>query len=748
MDGGTSNGRFQPLAELAAVAVIYFATAKGSLAFASINPSATPVWPPTGLALGLTILLGNRVLPAIFLGALAANLATTGGLGTSLAIAAGNTAEAFGGAFLIVRWANGVDAFQTPVGIGKIAASIAASTTVSATTGTIALVLTGAAAMTAAAVIWMTWWLGDMAGAAMVAPVVVLWARDRRPASVLGASETAALFALTIVAGALALGPFVPIGPGRNGLAFLVIVPLMWAALRGSPRNTATVALILSVFAVWGVAAGDGPFLEPSLNASFLLVVSFIVSVTLPSLALATAVASRDRAIAEQDLAVRAGEIGIWDWNLLTNEIVYSEQAKSIFGFPAGRPVTFEQVRDATHPEDLPNTSAMGRRARDPTLRETTPYEYRIVRPDGAERWVLANGRAIFEGDRAVRYLGTIRDITDRKLLTKDLEETYAKLGLAMSAGRLAVWEFRAADRTLVGSPELNVLLGFPRDQILTTDEYRSRCAPGEYDRIRRLALAAIRDRETFMEAEVQLVFPGDRPLWLLLRAEFLPIPGSAMPNCIGVVVDITAKKELEGHLMLLMAELNHRVKNALAVVQSISAQTYRTSLDPRDAHVRFEERLRALARAHDVLTSRDWRDADLGELVTATVTPHSGRAEDRLHTSGPAVVLTPQSALALSMVFHELATNALKYGALSGEDGRVELTWDVGTHSDRRLLLKWQERGGPLVTPPQHEGFGLRMILRSLEGIGGEAKIDFEPSGFACVLRLDLDQKTGSTLG
>jgi PAS domain S-box-containing protein len=733
--------RLEGVAQLVVIAVVYFLTAKGSLAFASINPSATPIWPPTGLALGLAILLGYRVLPAVFVGAFAANLSTAGDFATSAAIATGNTAEAFVATFLVVRWANGVQAFQTPAGVAKLAAAIAIGTAISATVGATALGLSGASAWASAPAVWITWWLGDLAGAAMVAPVIVLWASENRQPSGLSTRETTVLFASALVAGAVSLGPLIPTGPGRDGLAFIAIVPLMWAALRAGPRNTSTVALILSVFAVWGVAAGGGPFLQPTLNASFLLVVSFIVSVTLPSLALSAAITSRDRALAEHNLAVRAGQIGIWDWNLLTNEMDYSGQAKQIFGFPAGLPVTFEQVRNATHPDDLPNTSAMARRARDPTLREMKPYRYRIVRPDGAVRWVLASGQVVFAGDIPIRYLGTIQDTTEQTLLTRALEESNARLGLAMSAGRMAVWEYRAADMTVVASPEFNDLLAFPPGQQTTMADFRSRCADGEFNRFRRLVFAAIKRGDSLIDTEVRLALPGGRVAWLLLRAEFLRSAQRKIPDCLGVAIDITAKKLSEEHLLLLVAELNHRVKNSLAIVQSISAQTYRSVKDPIEAQQRFAARLQALARAHDVLTERNWRDADLAQLIGATVAPHLGQVGQRLRISGPSVLLRPQGALGISMILHELATNALKYGAWSNERGWVELDWT--TESAKRLDLTWRERSGPTVEPPQHDGFGLKMMERSLQGFGGVSEVTFEPEGLRFSLRLSL---TGSS--
>ena len=294
------------LAEFALVAGLYFALAKGSLAFASINPSATPIWPPTGLALALTLLRGRRVLPAIFLGAAAANMATAGTIATSLAIALGNTLEAFVGAWLTNRWAHGRDVFQTPTDIGKFAIIVAgAGTPLSACVGVVTLSAADLAPWANLPAIWATWWLGNVTGAIMVTPAVLLWSQARRsPRAANGVSWEFALVVLFAAAvGAIALGPVLPPSSGRNALAFLAVLPLLWTALRCGRRETATVALILSAFAIWGVAAGSGPFIQPTFNASLLLLASFIAATTLPSLALGAAVISRERALvrSEQD---------------------------------------------------------------------------------------------------------------------------------------------------------------------------------------------------------------------------------------------------------------------------------------------------------------------------------------------------------------------------------------------------------------------------------------------------------------
>jgi PAS domain S-box-containing protein len=205
----------------------------------------------------------------------------------------------------------------------------------------------------------------------------------------------------------------------------------------------------------------------------------------------------------------------------------------------------------------------------------------------------------------------------------------------------------------------------------------------------------------------------------------------------VGSVIDIDERREAEDHQRLLINELNHRVKNTLATVQSIASQTLRNAETVEEARSALESRLLALSRAHDVLTRENWEGANLHEIVAQAVAPYSSRGEDRLHLTGEPVRLPPRMALALAMALQELATNAVKYGALSNETGQVRIAWRDG---DDRLHLTWTEQGGPAVTPPSRRGFGTRLIERSLASdLDGEVRITFEPTGLVCTVDAPL---------
>ncbi len=191
----------------------------------------------------------------------------------------------------------------------------------------------------------------------------------------------------------------------------------------------------------------------------------------------------------------------------------------------------------------------------------------------------------------------------------------------------------------------------------------------------------------------------------------------------------------------LLIEELNHRVKNTLALMQAIAVQTFRSS--SRDERTKFEGRLGALAEAHNLLSQEKWAGSELRDVIARVLQPFLLSNPGRIRMAGPAVPLSPRLAVVLSMIVHEIATNAAKYGALSNETGRVTLEWEVIADTPKpRLRLIWSEIGGPPVTEPVQRGFGSRLIERSArDQLGGEATVDFLPRGVVCTVTCVLDE-------
>jgi PAS domain S-box-containing protein len=206
---------------------------------------------------------------------------------------------------------------------------------------------------------------------------------------------------------------------------------------------------------------------------------------------------------------------------------------------------------------------------------------------------------------------------------------------------------------------------------------------------------------------------------------------------------DVTERRRADERQRLLVNELNHRVKNTLALVQGLALQSFKDGRDPAEARLAFQQRLGALAAAHDLLTRESWEGATLGQLVEEAV-GHLNAQEPRLAAAGPEIVLKPKAAVSLAMAFHELATNASKYGALSRPGGRVRVHWEP---ADGRLLLEWREEGGPVVAEPRTKGFGLRMIERALSAdLSGTVAIAFAPGGLVCTIDAPLAEAARET--
>jgi PAS domain S-box-containing protein len=447
-------------------------------------------------------------------------------------------------------------------------------------------------------------------------------------------------------------------------------------------------------------------------------------------------------------LAAEAAGLGIWEWDLTTSRFVYSARAKAICGFDPGQEPTYDDVRRVTHPDDFPRTSAAARRALDPALRERPIYEYRIVWQDGTERRVIAHGRAVFHRidgeERAVRYIGTLQDVTEQWVAAEALRESEARLRLAVEAGRMAVWEYDVATDGVTGSSELNRLLGFPEDASPSAGEMRARYWPGEHERLQAIGQEALARGERFIEAEYRYLWPDGSVRWLLMRAEIRFGEEGSPRTVVGVLLDVTARKEAEEKQVLLMREVDHRAKNALAVVQAAVRLTRAPDLESYRRTI--DGRVSSLARAQTLLSEDRWSGADLRGLIRGELAAFVGESQRAL-LNGPQVVLPARAAQPLAMALHELATNAVKYGALSAPSGGVVISWCVDRDAEPVLRLRWAESGGPHVAaPPARRGFGSRVLEGTVRGqLGGAVHYTWRAAGLVCDVEVPLRRGGGA---
>jgi len=337
---------------------------------------------------------------------------------------------------------------------------------------------------------------------------------------------------------------------------------------------------------------------------------------------------------------------------------------------------------------------------------------------------------------------GTTRDITDR------VENEEALRASEERFRTLATASFDAVYRMSADWSEMRRLDG---KRFIDDTHQPSRAWMGKYilaedqPALWEAIEHAIRTKGIF-ELEHRVLRSDGTVGWTYSRAVPLLDAEGRIVEWFGAASDVTARKDHEQRQKLLLDELNHRVKNTLAIVQSFATQSLRNTGSIAKGREAFEARLIALARAHDVLTRENWEGAGLREVVAEALSPYLGASPARVTIDGPDLRLSPRAALAFAMALHELATNAAKYGALSNDLGRVQVTWEAAGGDLRMLNFRWAERGGPEVRKPDRRGFGSRLIERGLsQDLGGEVRLDFDRSGLTCVIRASLAELSGA---
>jgi two-component sensor histidine kinase len=254
-------------------------------------------------------------------------------------------------------------------------------------------------------------------------------------------------------------------------------------------------------------------------------------------------------------------------------------------------------------------------------------------------------------------------------------------------------------------------------------------------------AVAQAVANRTDLHVEYRVIWPDGSEHWIRVSGR-TRIGEDGQLSMVGVSQEITERKLADERQALLLRELNHRVKNTLATVQSVASLTRRSAqnTDPA-AWNAFMDRLHGLAKTHDLLTATQWQGALLEDVLRNELDPYQDGIRQRIRLKGPRINLQPSAVLALGLAIHEMATNAVKYGSLSVPDGKVHVMWAVTSGSaPPALLVEWVESGGPPVKKPERQGFGTKLIQRGLaQQLGGEIKLDFAPAGIRCVITFPI---------
>jgi two-component sensor histidine kinase/DNA-binding response OmpR family regulator len=324
------------------------------------------------------------------------------------------------------------------------------------------------------------------------------------------------------------------------------------------------------------------------------------------------------------------------------------------------------------------------------------------------------------------------------EMSTARLMESERRRTQALAAGRMGSWEWDTTTGTCVLDEGQYRIAGVdPKTFKATIENIQSLIHPDDWARLQELGEQVTLGETGSFQTEFRVVRPSGELCWCIGTAA-RSYTNDKTIRVSGVTIDITERKEAEERQAILAREVDHRARNALAVVQSIVRLTHANSTENYKAAV--EGRLGALARAHGLLSEFRWQGADLKRLIEDELAPYRTADADKIIAVGPDVILQPASAQTLALAIHELATNAAKYGALSSSAGQIRLKWDLN-HSG--LRLEWTESGGPRVAPPTARGYGTRVVTASVEGqLDGRAVFEWRSEGLRCTMSIPPGEK------
>jgi PAS domain S-box-containing protein len=478
-------------------------------------------------------------------------------------------------------------------------------------------------------------------------------------------------------------------------------------------------------------------------------------------------------------VALDAGQIGVWSWELQSNLVQWSANLERIHRLPpGGLQGTFASFQKDIHPEDQPEVMA----AIQESVRTGKPYHvhYRLApRADEEDRWIEAVATVVQENGAAARLLGICRDVTDRQKLLRELrvrakqQETIARLGeralieadlqnlfddVATAVADILDVEFVKILELVPGDAELLLRagVGWSAGLVGTAHESTGRHSHAGYalasggpvivtdlrSETRFEAPALLRDHGINSGVSVPIAARDGRAYGVIgahtaRRRRFGEPDVSFLTAIANLIAGAIQRRQADQRHELMIRELRHRSGNLFAQLLALFSQTARNSRSVADLVTKYQARVLALAGAHRLITEGGWRSTSLGDLLRVLLSPYL----DRVTLEGPDVFLEPDPSFALSSAVHELATNASKYGSLSGPAGRLELSWAVNrSEQGMSLELTWRERGGPPPRRGRHSGVGSRLIGMVVERqLGGEVHRAFTPEGLEARLVIPL---------
>jgi PAS domain S-box-containing protein len=570
----------------------------------------------------------------------------------------------------------------------------------------------------------------------------------RNPPSRTELIEGAAALALLTVVGAS--GIFTGRGPWTTVIPLALSFPLLlWLAARCPPAFAAAASFIAGTAIAWATTFGIGFFGALPPNERILGAQAGVLSVLLCALVLAALFAERRKqamALSKSEArlqdALTVGAVIAFEWERGTGTVRRSGNAAEIFGFEPRHGFTAAEFLRHVHADDRERVMA--------TIYGVSPecpsysMTFRFLRPDGREVWLEEIAKAEFDtGRRNMRLTGLTRDITEAKRVDEVVRSSEERLRYALEAGQIATWERDDRTGVVVWNDEYFRLLGYEVGEVKPG---RAAWLAHVHPEDRAIARSMTENAEDGLKDyvnEYRVLRPDGAVRWARACGRFLNHSGEPM-RTIGVVEDITEAREQIETQRVLVAELQHRTRNLMAVVQSLAHQTLSTTTSRDDFEKRFNQRLEALSRVQGLLSRAGDQPITIAALVAMELEALGSPSRNgRIHCEGPVVRLRKGAVEMLSLAIHELATNAIKYGALASDAGRLSVTWRLDrTKQDQNVVLEWVEDG--IASQPErqsaHGGYGRTLIEQALPySLSAETKFELGANALHCVIGLPL---------
>jgi PAS domain S-box-containing protein len=718
------------------------------------EPGIAVFWPASGIAVGALIALGPRarlsLAVSIFLAATACSVTIGRSLGLSIAFGLLGTGQALLTAWLLDRWFGQTFKLEDVQRALGFLAAITVGSGIAAAGAALAIIIVKPTASPLH--VWQLWFMSSSLGAVTVAPLLIeLGAATRERLShhelIEGWGGILALTALSVLLISL------PDGPWATALPEALVFPfLVWVAVRCPPVFAAGAALVVGLTIIGSTTLNIGNFDSGKPAAHRILSAQIFVFLEAILVVLLAAVfAERRRGekalkqVAERlQLALDGAELGAFSADLTTGQLACDTRLAQFHAHTIP-PRTIDESRCFVHAEDRSRIDDVVAEAQH--TGRNWRAEYRVLPPPGhphggETRWVAVEGSIVRNPQGLpVQLLGVTRDITDRKRTEDALAERNAQLALAGKAALVGTYAYDLKNNMIRVTDGYAAIHGLPEG---TTEIPLSLWQAGvhkeDLTQLERLRCQAYCEQRRDYTAEYRIIRDGE-VRWIEAR-KFVSYDGNGRPRrVLGVNIDVTERKRAEEARNILNAELNHRVKNALATFSAVVSQTQKGSRSVASFAEALEGRIRSMANTHELLSARCWQGIPLAELVQRELAPYATRHNTEI--DGPEVVLRAEAGQAMSMVLHELATNAAKYGALSSKRGRVLIRWHqrLNGHTPSGLVLEWREIGGPQVVATNKSGYGTFAIRELIPyEFGGTVDLRLAPEGARCRVELPAD--------